>query len=278
MLDRKAQIDPKMAHQLELEKLYNKNQTLQRIKKEFVNCEQFDFHGYMTYHRVDPDFGFDLLVQMALHKRTTLPIMVGILRRHYDDSQATADMILKCAEIDLVDWNPNLQQLILVFNIGEEVQADLDRYQFPLPMVVHPKEVKDNRSTGYYMTNNSLILRDNYHEEDICLDHINRVNDIKFSVDHDTAHMIKNQWRNLDKQKNGESREDFEKRVKAFDKYDRSSKEVIDLLLTYGNEFYLTHKYDKRGRTYCQGYHINYQGTPWNKAVIELAEKEIVPL
>jgi DNA-directed RNA polymerase len=45
-----------------------------------------------------------------------------------------------------------------------------------------------------------------------------------------------------------------------------------------GNEFYLTHRYDKRGRCYAQGYHVNPQGNDWNKAVIELAEKEVVTI
>jgi hypothetical protein len=138
--------------------------------------------------------------------------------------------------------------------------------------------VKTNRETGYYLSKNSLILRKNHHEGDICLDHINRVNDIKFTINYDTAHMVRNQWRNIDKPKEGESRADFQRRLKAFEKYDRSSKEVIEKLLQYGNEFWLTHKYDKRGRVYCQGYHINYQGAPWNKAVIELADREVVPL
>ena len=43
-----------------------------------------------------------------------------------------------------------------------------------------------------------------------------------------------------------------------------------------GNHFYLTHRYDKRGRTYAQGYYINPQGNEWNKAVLEFADKEIV--
>jgi DNA-directed RNA polymerase len=53
---------------------------------------------------------------------------------------------------------------------------------------------------------------------------------------------------------------------------------VIGILEEYGNEFYLTHRYDKRGRVYCQGYHISYQGNAWNKSVIELADKEIIEL
>jgi DNA-directed RNA polymerase len=41
-----------------------------------------------------------------------------------------------------------------------------------------------------------------------------------------------------------------------------------------GNRFWLTHKYDKRGRTYCQGYHVSYQGNDYNKACIEFADGE----
>jgi hypothetical protein len=278
MLARSTDIDPKLGHQLELERLYNKNQTISRLRKEFTDCKEFNFQGYMEEHLIDPDFGFDLLVQMALHKRTTLPILVAILRHHFDSSQLAAEEILKCAEADLVDWLPQYKQLVVVFDTPKHVQEDLDRYQYPLPMVVHPQQVRDNHDTGYFLSRNSIILRRNHHDDDVCLDHINRVNRIKFSHDFDTAMMIKNQWRHLDKPKEGESKADFDKRVRAFEKYDRTAKEVIELLTSYGNEFYLTHKYDKRGRTYCQGYHVNYQGAPWNKAVIELAEKEVVPL
>jgi hypothetical protein len=268
------------AHQIELERLFNKNQTLSRIRQEFAECDKFSFTSYLSQKSIPEEFGLDLLVQMALHKRTTLPTLAGILRRHYDGhadaSQRTVDMIEKCIDAQLVDWNETTQQLIVVFLISDDVQADLDRFQFPLPMVIPPRKVRDNRDTGYYTSRNSIILRKNHHDDDVCLDHINRVNRIRFSIDFDTARMIANRWRHLDKPKVGESRADFDKRVKAFRKYDRTAKEVIDTLLQYGNEFYLTHKYDKRGRVYCQGYHVNYQGAPWNKAVIELADREFV--
>jgi hypothetical protein len=267
-------------HQIELERLFNKNQTLSRIRQEFTECKEFSFTTYLAKNRIPEEFGLDLLVQMALHKRTTLPTLAGILRRHYEGSpeasQLTVDMIEKCIEAELVEWNETTQQLIVVFLISDDVQADLDRFQFPLPMVVPPRWVKTNRDTGYFTSRNSIILRKNHHEDDVCLDHINRVNRIRFSIDHDTSRMIANRWRNLDKPKTGESKADFDKRVKAFNKYNRTAKEVIDTILRHGNEFYLTHKYDKRGRVYCQGYHVNYQGAPWNKAVIELADREFV--
>jgi hypothetical protein len=270
----------KRLHQMELERLYNKNQTLHRIRSEFKNCQEFDFEKYFRFKEIPEEFGYDLLVQMALHKRTTLPTLVGILRRHFepdaDACQQAADMLQRAAQADLVDWHQGLSLFIVKITISDDVQADLDRFQYPLPMVVPPRSVRDNRDTGYFTSRGSIILRKNHHDDDVCLDHINRVNKVRFSINYDTAYMIKNQWRNLDRPKAGESTDEFKKRVKAFEKYDRTAKQVIDHLLRYGNEFYLTHRYDKRGRIYCQGYHVNYQGAPWNKAVIELADKEFV--
>jgi hypothetical protein len=267
-------------HQIELEKLYSKNQTLSRIRREFEHCHQFSFTGYLEHNRIPVDFGLDLLTQMALHKRTTPSTLIGILRRHYEGlanaSQITAYMLERCLQARLMLWDEPSSMFVVMFDITDQVQADLDRYQYPLPMVVPPLRVRDNRETGYFTAKDSIILRKNHHDDDVCLDHINRTNRIRFMINFDTAAMIANSWRNLDKPKPGESQRDFDKRVKAFNKYDRSSKEVITKLLAHGNEFYLTHRYDKRGRVYCQGYHVNYQGSPWNKAVVELADREFV--
>lgn len=270
----------KLELQLRLEELYNKHQLIPRIKEEFTSCTDFNFEAFMKEVGILPEFGLDLLVQMVLHKRTTLPILVGILRKHYEPlasaSQLTVDMIRKCAEADLVDWDPVTEKFIIVFDISQDVRDDINRYQYPLPMVIQPEDVTSNQETGYLTTRGSIILKKNHHDEDVCLDHINRMNRIRFTIDDDTANMIANTWRNLDKPKEGESHYDFAKRKKAFEKYDTVSRAVIGEILSIGNEFYLTHKYDKRGRSYCQGYHINYQGNDWNKAVVQLADKELV--
>jgi hypothetical protein len=269
--------------QMELETLFHKNQLIPRIQAEFLSCDSFDFVGYLNEKNIPEDFGISLLVQMVLHKRTSLPILVGILRKHFEPSpnasQLTANMLLKAAEADLINWDALTRQFIIQFNISNDVQAELDRYQFPLPMVIEPRSVTTNRETGYLtspVNTGSVILKKNHHNNDVCLDHLNRVNAVKFSIDTDTAFMIRNQWRNLDKPKEGETKFDYQRRVKSFDKYDRTSKDVIRKVLSLGNSFYLTHKYDKRGRVYCQGYHINYQGNAWNKSVVELYDKELV--
>lgn len=266
----------RLKHQRELEYLYSKNQLIPRIKEEFLNCKEFDFQQFIRSCGIDVEFGIALLVQMALHKRASVQTLVGLLRHHFGDAQETADQLLKAAACDLVDYSPDLRVFIVKFTISDDVQEEIDRFQFPLPMVIMPKRVKTNEETGYLLGKGSIILRDNHHNDDVCLDHINRVNRIRYTINHDTARMVKNRWRNLDKPKEGESREDFKRRCKAFEKYDRTAHDVINLLIQEGNMFYLTHKYDKRGRVYCQGYHVNYQGNPWNKAVIELADKEIV--
>ena len=261
------------ARQIELEKLFNKNQLIPRIRKEFADCKEENFMEYIHECGIPVLFGIDLLVQMVLHKRTTLTTLIGLLRHHFDDSQKTADNIYLAAEADLIDYDPQLGIFIMKFDISPDVQAELDCFQFPLPMIIPPRKVRTNKDNGYLESSGSIILRHNHHDDDVCLDHINRMNAVRYVINHDTAVMVKNKWRDLDKPKAGETKQDFERRKRAFNKYDRTAKEVIDML---PETFYLTHKYDKRGRIYCQGYHVTYQGAPWNKAVIELADKEII--
>ena len=150
-------------------------------------------------------------------------------------------------------------------------------------MVITPKTVKKNRDNGMLSTTKSsdtlIVLRGHkagtiYEDHDVCLDHINRVNKIPLSINTDIAYFINNSWKDLAKKRTNESMEDYRKRVKAFKRYDLVSKDVVTALTTIRDRFWLTHKYDRRGRVYCQGYHVTYQGNSWNKAMIEFANKE----
>lgn len=269
-------ISPAVSLQIELEQLYSKNQLFPRIKSEFVNCEEFNFAEFFQMHDIPEKFGFAMMVQMVLHKRADLPTMVGVLQVHADSAQHAADLLLKAAKLDLIHWHPVNEQFVIAMDISADVQEEINQYQFPLPMVVEPRKLEHNNQSAYMLTKSSVILKDNHHDNDVCLDHLNRMNAIKLCINENTANMVKNQWRDLDKPKQGESKEDFQRRVKAFEKFDRTSRDVIAKLTSLGNEFHLTHRYDKRGRTYAQGYHVNYQGHSWNKAVIELVDKELV--
>jgi hypothetical protein len=258
-----------------LEDLFDKHQLIPRIKQEMQNIAQFT--EVMEQHNIDPKFGIDLLTHMAIQRRCKINVLVGILRHHYQDSQRTADEICKCADADLVDFDPRIGLLITIAQVSSELQIEIDKYQYPLPMVVAPEVIKDNDHNGYRINKfGSVILKDNQTDDDVCLDHLNRCNAMALTINQEVMTMVRNQWKNLDKPKDGESLEEYRKRVKAFEKYDRTSRDVMKLLLSEGNELYLTHKYDKRGRTYCQGYQVTYQGNAWNKAVVEFSNKELI--
>lgn len=269
--------DPHVELQHRIEQLTNKNQLMPRLREYFGAENQPLIHNLINSIGMPVDFAVEALVQIALHKRMIPESMIGILLKHNpNDPQWVADALYIIVSMQLIKYDPSRKQLIVVHDIPHDLQCELDCFQYPLPMVCKPNLLKTNRDTGYITTRGSAILRDNYHDEDICLDHLNRMNRVALSINSHTAGMIANRWRNLDKPKEDEDMKDFQKRKKAFEKFDSTVRHVMKLLYQAGNCFFLTHKYDKRGRSYCQGYHVNYQGAPWNKAVIELATPEMV--
>lgn len=264
--------------QLDMEKLYAKNQLLSRVKQEYLNAGA---EQALAAKAIPVEFGLALLVQMYLHKRTTIAVLVGILYHHFEDQpdpfQACAEMLVKAAEADFVDYSSIDSRFIIKPNLmlDDAVQNELAQFQYPLPMVVEPEAIKHNKQTGYLTVKGSVILKNNHHDEDVVLEHLNEMNSIPLCMNPKTVSNVQNQWRNMAKPKDGEEFEDYQKRMAAFDKYDKVSRDILETLFVLGNEFYLTHRYDKRGRTYSQGYHVNYQGNDWNKAVVEFAEKEM---
>lgn len=269
--------DPLVELQHHIEQLTNKNQLMPRLREYFGAESQPLIHSIINSIGMPTDFATEALLQIALHKRMSPSSMIGILLKHNpDDVQWVADALTVLIAINLIKFDPSKDQLIVIHDIPQQLQRELDCFQYPLPMVCQPNVLKTNRDTGYITVRGSAILRDNHHDNDICLDHLNRMNRVALRVNTHTAGMIANRWRNLDKPKPDEDIRDFQKRKKAFEKFDSTVRQVMKVLYEAGNRFYLTHKYDKRGRSYCQGYHVNYQGAPWNKAVVELANPELV--
>ena len=266
-------IKAKLEHQATLEMLYSNNELMPRMRQVF---EDYGAKDILEDMNIDVKLGMAVLVQMALRKRCQLTVLVGLVRKYMPTAQDAMNEVKKCIDAGLVEWTG--QEFITKFTMPADVQQELDKFQFPLPMVVRPKYVLKNTDTGYLHSgaHGSIILQDNHTEDDVCLDHINRVNKMRFCINLDTALMVKNQWRNLDKPKIHETQLEFQKRKKAFEKYDSHAYRVIGLVCKEGNEFYLTNKYDKRGRIYAQGYYINPQGTEWNRAVIQFADEELI--
>lgn len=265
----------KFDKQRELEELYNKNQLIPRIKQEFITSE-LGFEQYFHEYGIEVDFGYAVLTQMALHKRCSVPTLLGCVAHVLDDAQASARMLEVCVEADLLDYHEDLDVLIVKYQIADEVQRELDQFQFPLPMIIKPVKLDNNSMTGYLNSKGSVILKKNHHEDDVALDHINRVNRVQYVLNMHVVNFISNKWKGLDKRKDGETLQVFNRRKKSFEKYDSTCKQVFEILNQESKIFYLTHRYDKRGRVYCMGHHVNYQGNDWNKACVEFAQKELV--
>lgn len=258
--------------QIMLELLYSKYQLHHCIAEYF---REMDAEQCLEEIEIPVSFGIDLLVQMALHKRVDIATLTGLLMKHFDTPQECVDMLDKACDADLMDWDNISRTMVVRWDIPDELQAKLDQFQYPLPMIEEPQKVTNNRQTGYRTIKSSLLLRNNHHDEDICLDHINRVNAIALAVNPDVVAYCQNRWRNHDKPKPGERREKYLARKRAFEKFDKASRDVLAGLIAQGNRFWLTHRYDKRGRTYVAGYHVSYQSSDWCKACVELADKEV---
>lgn len=262
--------------QIMAEEVYAKHHMMPFLREGYATdfTESLDADGF------DIRMGVEFLVQVALHKRVDISTMVGLLRRFFEaeehPAQAAADAIYDLIDEGYAHWDQEDEKIIVRFQISKKIQDQLDLYQYPVPMVVPPQEVETNRDTGYFTIRNSLILKNNHHGEDICLDHINRVNAIPLAINADVSAFVKNRWKNIDRQKKDETVREFKDRQKAFNRFNRVSRQVIQELLGADRQFWLTHKVDKRGRTYCQGYHISYQSNDFSKALIEFADKEIL--
>ena len=136
------------------------------------------------------------------------------------------------------------------------------------PMVCEPLELENNYSSGYLGHNDSLLLgTGNHHDGDICLDVLNTINSVALQLDKQFLSTV-------------EEEPTFEldtpERIEQWTRFKRMSYEMYTLMADQGNEIYLTHKVDKRGRIYAQGYHITTQGTAFKKAMLELSNEEYV--
>ena len=152
--------------------------------------------------------------------------------------------------------------------LSEEVRKYIDNAAFLPPMVCVPNFIDNNRKSGYLTHNDSLVLgRGNHHEGDLCLDVINLQNQVAMKIDVGfmCAHEMEPSFEL-----------DSAEKAEQWYRFKKQTHELAILLINQGNRFYQTHKVDKRGRLYSVGYHISTQGGSFRKAMLELADEEIV--
>lgn len=221
----------------------------------------------------------DILVGVAYSQAPELFVSVAAktaarlqLSDKVEAVQTVAEILAELCHTDLFDINKDHQyaSLMLVCKIplSDSLRHFMDESQYLPPMVCEPLELTHNFSSGYLTHNDSLVLGSGkHHDGDLCLDVLNIMNKVALKLDTEFLSKV-------------EEEPTFELETQEQESlwmnFKRQSYKFYKLMIQCGNKFHFTHKVDNRGRIYTQGYHINPQGPPFKKAMIELAKEELV--
>lgn len=152
--------------------------------------------------------------------------------------------------------------------LSDNLVTFIEESQYLPPMVCEPLPLVHNHSSGYLTHNDSLILGSgNHHDGDITLDVLNTMNKVAFKLDLDFLCKVEEE---------PTFELDTQDKVDQWKAFKLQSYRFYSLMEQQGNRFYFCNKVDKRGRIYSQGYHLNPQGASFKKAMLELANEEVV--
>ena len=228
------------------------NQIKETINKEFMS--KLFIKSWTVYSGMP-------LVSFAASSANMLPMLNKI-----DAIKTLAEIISVASDGDMFKLSRNQEGQIIIGSVVTLEQEDLDvinNYMYLPPMICKPKKVKTNTDSAYLTFNDSLILGNKlkHHDGELCLSIINQQNSIGLKLDWE--------YLNLVKETKNEKVEDG-----VWESYQAQKEFTLNLI---GKQtFYITNKLDNRGRLYAQGYHINSQGDGYHKAMINLAQEEVL--
>ena len=259
--------------QVKNEILYNRYNEGQRIKDYFLN-EDKDLQKIIQKNNIDSKLAVEFVSFMYLCDHANIDMLVGHMLRFFNNVQECCNWIDQAIDWDLVDYNG--KSFTKSWTIPKSLEKEFEAYQYPLPMLVLPKERKKNTDSAYLtLEKDSIFCGTTFSKEDACLKTLAKQDSIALKLNMDIVNLTKNQWKSLvGGQKPDETKEHYQEKLEQFNNYDKHARELIQMFKD--STFYLTNKYDKRGRLYDQGYFIHSQGTDWNKGCLEFAHEELV--
>ena len=147
---------------------------------------------------------------------------------------------------------------------SEEALIRIEQYMFVPPNVELPQWL-NNWCGGLQTVKDSVILgKGNTHDEYQALDVLNILQAIEWELD---------DFMLLCPEKPNKPLDTVEK-AKQFNVFKEASIRVYELYKD--RKFYFIWKFDKRGRMYSNGYHINLQSTDYKKSLLNFAHKEVI--
>lgn len=197
-----------------------------------------------------------------------------------------ADMLVVISQIPYfrIEKNQSGQGYNIVSGVtlDERIQDRLRLACYLPPMVEKPKPIKDNNTSGYLTFNDSVLLgfKENQHNQPLALDVLNTLNSNCYELDEYVINNFTKPFHTDELNEDelslltSEDQQKYYQQKHTFDNF----KGQFDVMTKHYKEhaFYFTHKFDKRGRIYSQGYHYNPQGTSFEKACLNLKTKETV--
>jgi hypothetical protein len=252
--------------QSELEMMFDKNTLHKKLQNNILKIDSIK----QSLDTIEDfkDTALFIMAQMLIFKTCKITTILGMILNTDTSISEMLDLILTMSKLDLIDIDLEGG----IYSVLEPDSEELDwinNAMYPLPHITEPKEVHNNWESPYLTYNNNTILgsTQNRHDKDICLDHINRVNKIPLQINISMLNVAKNKWKTSD------TNRDTQRSLKEFTKKEQ---DVINSMIVLGNKFYLSHGYDKRGRTYSRGYYISPMGNEYQKSLIELYNGEII--
>jgi hypothetical protein len=291
-----------------IEDRYSRKNIHKHIRKDLMECaemvDKFDAIELAIHKHIHTTFDYKSKNERMAHLRNTdidwtevlTELMITVVRtgeaqniqsivgcighmfKHddpFDGIRTAGEIVAIAGEHDLFNvipakYSDTVYMMIEpIYELSEEVKQYIADTKYLPPMITKPLKVTKNFDYDYYTVESSKILGSgNHHDMPLALDVINIANGIAMELDLDV----------LAEEEKSSKPLDTPEKIKNFNRMTHASRIVYNEILEHGNRFYNTHKYDKRGRLYSQGYHVHIQSTEYKKALINLAHKEIIEL
>lgn len=142
----------------------------------------------------------------------------------------------------------------------------MDLRKYEPPMLMEPRKWESNDNGGYYENDLNCILGSIHskHEKAQALDVLNKLQSITWEL----SPVIL------------EHEEIPNKEFKSSDSHEQFRTMAINSKNTYmkyvDKPFWFIHQFDKRGRMYMRGYHINLQSSGYKKALLNFHNKHLI--
>lgn len=230
-----------------------------------------------------------LLTKTVLHCQAPLPLvsiasMVHVGMGKLDDIRTVSELIATLEPLGLwaIHERSKTRMVESLIMPSEQLELKLNHACYIPPMIEKPDTLYRNNSCGLKTVDkDSLILGNssNYHSNSISLDVLNTLNRNEYIIDNWVVENFEKDWHfkelsqdelaQLDQHEQDQYYQDVNNKEKYLEQFSVFYKHLKD------KPIYLTHKVDKRGRVYTQGFHFSTQGTSFEKACISLKNQEL---